>query len=75
MCKIKTIYLFYTLYWHNYTLLRKNAKRVLKYKKYLNTLKYDGIEMSISVGDIDRFEKLKNVYAYEEGLSISKKNK
>ena len=37
----------------------ENAKRVSKYKKYLNTLKYDGIEMSISVGDIDRFEKLK----------------
>ena len=37
----------------------ENAKRVSKYKKYLNTLKYDGIEMSIPVGDIDRFEKLK----------------
>ena len=51
----------------------ENAKRVSKYKKYLNTLKYDGIEMPISVGDIDRFEKLNqdltiNVYAYEEGL-------
>ena len=51
----------------------KNANRVNKYKEYLNTLKYDGIEMPMSVGDIDRFEKLNqdltiNVYAYEEGI-------
>ena len=38
----------------------KDPCRVSKYKQYLNTLKYDGIEMSIPVGDIDRFEKLKN---------------
>ena len=37
----------------------KNANRVNRYNKYLNTLKYDGIEMPMSVGDIDGFEKLK----------------
>ena len=35
----------------------RNYQRVNKYKKYLNRLKYDGIEMPMSVGDIDRFEK------------------
>ena len=48
-----------------------NAESVTKYKKYLKTLKYDGIETPMSVGDIDRFEKLNedltiNVYAYEK---------
>ena len=36
-----------------------HVQRVSKYKQYLNTLKYDGIEMPIPVGDIDKFEKLK----------------
>ena len=50
-----------------------HANRVSKYTKYLNTLRCDGIEMPMSVGDIDRFEKLNqdltiNVYAYEKGL-------
>ena len=50
-----------------------NANRVNNYKKYHNTLKYDSIEILMSVGDIDRFEKLNqdltiNVYAYEEGV-------
>ena len=51
----------------------KNPQRVNQYEKYLNTLKYDGIEMPMSVGDINRFEKLNqdltiNVFAYEEGI-------
>ena len=36
-------------------------------------MKYDGIEMPMSVGDIDRFERLNenltiNVYGFEEGI-------
>ena len=52
---------------------KDHAYRVNHYKRYLNTLNYDGIEMPMSVGDIDRFEKKNpglsiNVYGYEEGL-------
>ena len=50
-----------------------HPERVNKYEKYIITLKYDGIEMPMAVGDFDRFEKLNkdltiNVYGYEEGL-------
>ena len=53
--------------------VKYNPHRVYHYKEYLNTLNYDGIVMPMSVGDIDRFEKINpdlaiNVYSYEKGL-------
>ena len=50
-----------------------NHHRVNHYNKYLHTLNYDGIDLPMSVGDIDRFEKKNpglaiNVYGYEKSL-------
>ena len=48
--------------------VNKNAERVSNYKKHLNELKYDDIEMPMKVSDITRFEAKNNlvinVYTY-----------
>ena len=54
---------------------KNNVSRVSSYKKHLNTLKLDGIEMPMATKDIDKFEKLNdlaiNVYGCsEDGTGI-----
>ena len=43
----------YSVLAHLHPAMNRNAQRVNNYKRYLNTLNYDGIEMPMSVGDID----------------------
>ena len=38
-----------------------NPSKVFKYKKYLNRIKYDGINMPMKIEDIDEFEKMNNL--------------
>ena len=49
---------------------KNNAEKVSSYNKYLSELEYKGIEMSMAVTDIEKFEKMKdliiNVYGCTE---------